>query len=138
MQNIEQIAKLIQQNGGKLYLVGGAIRDEMMGIIPADKDYCVTGLSKDKFQNIFPEAKIQGKDFPVFILNGQEFALARKERKMGLGHKAFDFLADETITIEEDLARRDITINSMAQDVLTKEIIDPFGGVQDIKKETDE
>lgn len=133
MQNIEQIAKLIQQNGGKLYLVGGAIRDEIMEITPTDKDYCVTGLRKEKFQNIFPEAKIQGKDFPVFILNGQEFALARKERKAGLGHKAFDFLADETITIEEDLARRDITVNSMAQDVLTKKIIDPFGGIQDIQ-----
>lgn len=136
MQNIIEIAKLIEKNGGRLYLVGGAVRDKLLNLKEShDKDYCITGLSKEKFQELFPEAKIQGKDFPVFILNNQEFALARKERKSGTGHKSFEFLTDETITIEQDLARRDITINSMAQDVLTKKLIDPFGGQQDLKKE---
>lgn len=136
MQNIIEIAKLIEKNGGRLYLVGGAVRDKLLNLKEShDKDYCITGLSKEKFQELFPEAKIQGKDFPVFILNNQEFALARKERKSGTGHKSFEFLTDETIRIEEDLARRDITINSMAQDVLTKKLIDPFGGQQDLKKE---
>ncbi len=133
MQNIEQIAKIIENNGGRLYLVGGALRDKLMGLKEMDKDYCITGLSKQKFQSLFPNAKIQGKDFPVFILNNQEFALARKEKKLGVGHKDFEFLANETITIEEELARRDVTINSIAEDVLTKQVIDPFEGRKDIK-----
>lgn len=132
MQKIEEIAKIIEKNGGKLYLVGGALRDKCMGLKPNDEDYCVTGMNKETFQTLFPEAKIQGKDFPVFILNGKEFALARKETKSGQGHKAFEFLADETICIEEDLARRDVTVNSMAEEVLTKELIDPFHGKEDI------
>ena len=134
MQKIEEIAKIIEENGGRLYLVGGAIRDRILGIEQeTDKDYCVTGFSKEKFQNIFPKAKIQGKDFPVFILENQEFALARKERKTGIGHKKFQFLVDENISIEEDLARRDVTINSIAEDVLAQEIIDPFNGREDIR-----
>lgn len=133
MLDILQIANKIKNEGGTLYLVGGAIRNKLLNIPITDEDYCVTGFSKEKFQKVFPEAKIQGKDFPVFIIENKEFALARKERKSGVGHKAFEFLADENITIEEDLARRDLTINSIAQNVLTKELIDPFGGVQDIK-----
>ncbi len=134
MQKIEKIAKIIEENGGRLYLVGGAIRDRILGIEQEkDKDYCVTGFSQEKFQNLFPNAKIQGKDFPVFILENQEFALARKERKTGIGHKKFEFLVDENISIEEDLARRDLTINSIAENVLTKELIDPFDGKKDIQ-----
>ena len=131
---IIQIAKKIEQAGGRLYLVGGALRDKLRGVMPIDEDYCVTGFTVEKFQNLFPEAKIQGKDFPVFILEGKEIALARKERKIGKGHKAFSFATDETISIQEDLARRDITINSIAQDILTKEIIDPYGGKNDLDK----
>ena len=132
MQEIEEIAKIIRQNGGKLYLVGGAIRNRLLKKEAIDEDYCVTGLTKEKFQELFKDAKIQGKDFPVFILEGKEFALARKERKNGKGHKDFEFNTDINITIEEDLKRRDITINSIAQDVLTKEIIDPFNGIEDL------
>ena len=134
MYKIGKIAKIIEENGGKLYLVGGAIRDKLLNLKKEhDRDYCVTGFSKEKFQDLFSEAKIQGKDFPVFILENQEFALARKERKSGIGHKEFEFLADESVSIEEDLARRDLTINSIAEDVLTKEIIDPFNGRKDIQ-----
>lgn len=131
---MQEIAKKIEKAGGRLYLVGGALRDKLLHIEKEDEDYCVTGLSLEKFQALFPDSKIQGKDFPVFILNQKEIALARKERKIGKGHKAFSFLTDETITIEQDLARRDITINSMAQDVLTKKVIDPFGGQNDLKR----
>lgn len=130
---IKEIAKKIQKAGGTLYLVGGAIRNQLLNLPITDEDYCVTGLDVQKFQAIFPNAKIQGKDFPVFILEGHEFALARKERKTGKGHKQFEFMADETITIEEDLARRDVTINSIAQEVLSKKIIDPFHGKSDIE-----
>lgn len=126
MNGMLEVAHKIEQSGGKLYLVGGAIRNELLEIPVTDEDYCVTGLTKEQFQNIFPEAKIQGKDFPVFILKNTEFALARKERKTGKGHKEFEFIANPEITIQEDLARRDLTINSIAKNVLTGEIIDPF------------
>lgn len=131
--DIEKIAKVIEKNGGKLYLVGGAIRDEIMGKEIYDKDYCVIGISKEKFIDLFPEANIRGKAFEVFDIEGTEFALARKERKVGLGHKEFEIETGENITIEEDLARRDITINSIAKDVLTGKIIDPFNGKKDIE-----
>ncbi|MCI9087765.1 MAG: HD domain-containing protein [Clostridia bacterium] len=131
---MQEVAQKIKQAGGTLYLVGGAIRDRLLNLPVTDKDYCVTGLTKGKFQTLFPEAKIQGKDFPVFILNQTEIALARKERKIGKGHKEFEFLTSPEINIEEDLARRDLTINSIAQDILTGEIIDPFQGREDIKK----
>ncbi len=133
MLSISEIAEKIKNEGGTLYLVGGAIRNKYLHLPITDEDYCITGLSKEKFKMLFPEAKLQGKDFPVFILNNKEFALARKERKSGVGHKAFQFFADESVTIEQDLARRDVTINSIAQNVLTGEIIDPFGGIEDIK-----
>ena len=115
-----EIAQKIKQAGGTLYLVGGAIRNHLLNMPVIDKDYCVIGLSQEQFQTLFPEAKIQGKDFPVFILNQTEIALARKERKIGKGHKEFEFLTSPDITIKEDLARRDLTINSIAQYVLTE------------------
>ena len=134
MKSIIEIATKIKDNGGKLFLVGGAIRDELLRIENHDEDYCVTGISFDEFKYLFPEANIRGKDFPVFDIDGKEFAIARKERKIGIGHNSFDIETDKTISIEEDLARRDITINAIAKDVLTKEIIDPYGGKKDLEK----
>lgn len=130
---ILEIANKIKQAGGTLYLVGGAIRDKLIGRKNDDEDYCVVGLSKQEFKKLFPKAKTRGKDFEVFDLENYEFALARIERKIGVGHKEFKIEANKTITIEQDLARRDITINSIAQDVVTKEIIDPYGGQEDIQ-----
>ena len=124
--DIEKIAKIIKQNGGNTYLVGGAVRDAILGKSIKDEDYCVTGINGQKFLELFPEAHIRGKSFQVFDLEHKEFALARKEVKTGEGHKEFLIETSEKITIEEDLRRRDITINSIAQDILTKEIIDPF------------
>ncbi len=129
---IIEIANKIKENGGNLYLVGGAIRDELLGIESHDNDYSVTGLSFDEFKEIFPNAHIRGKDFPVFIINDSEFAIARRERKIGLGHNSFDICTDKSITIEEDLLRRDITINAIAKEVLTGKIIDPFSGIDDL------
>ena len=128
-----RIANKIKSIGGKLYLVGGAVRDELMGIYPQDKDYCVTGISKEDIIKSFPEAKIVGKDFPVYIIDGCEVALARKEHKIANGYKGFEVETSKEINIVEDLKRRDITINAIAKDILTEEIIDPFGGIQDIK-----
>ena len=133
MDNIIEIANKIKSNGGNVYLVGGAIRDKLLGIVNHDEDYCVTGLSFDEFRELFPEAYVRGKDFPVFSIGNKEFAIARKERKIGIGHNSFDVEIDKKITIEEDLERRDITINAIAKEVLTDKIIDPFGGREDLK-----
>ena len=83
---IEDIAKIIEQNGGRLYLVGGAVRDSLLNRPIYDEDYCVVGIEKDKFIKIFPEAISRGKSFEVFDLYGKEFALARTEKKTGKGH----------------------------------------------------
>ncbi|MBQ9267345.1 MAG: HD domain-containing protein [Clostridia bacterium] len=131
--SFEKIAEMIANSGGRMYLVGGAVRDKMLKKETHDMDFCVTGLSVEEFASLFPEARVQGKDFPVFIINGCEFALARKERKVGEKHTDFEILADKSITIEEDLSRRDLTVNAMAMDVLTKELIDPFNGAKDIE-----
>ena len=132
--DIINIAKRIQENGGCLYLVGGAVRDEILGIKNHDEDYCVEGLSDEEFIRLFPKAVSRGKFFKVFDLNGKEFALARTERKRGKGHKQFEITTNKNITIYEDLKRRDLTINSIAKNVLTNEIIDPFDGIGDLKR----
>ena len=133
MENIKLIANKIKQGGGNLYLVGGAVRDELLGKEVHDRDYCVTGISSEEFQKLFPDAHIRGKAFAVFDIDGNEFAIARTESKQGTGHKEFEINANPEITIEQDLARRDITINAIAKEVLTEEIIDPFKGREDIK-----
>lgn len=133
---IIEIAKRIEQTGGRLYAVGGAVRDKIIGKENKDEDYCVTGITKADFIQIFPEAKYQGKFFGVFILENKEFAIARTEEKTGIGHKKFTVETNKNITIEEDLKRRDITVNAIAQDVLTGKIIDPYHGVKDIKNRT--
>lgn len=131
--DIMKMAKMIKNAGGCLYLVGGAVRNEIMGKTIVDEDYCVVGISQEVFQKLFPKAILRGKDFSVYDIDGKEFALARRERKSGTGHKQFEIETDKNILIEEDLSRRDITINSIAKNVLTGEIIDPYGGQQDIK-----
>ena len=131
--DIIEIAHVIKQNGGRLYLVGGAVRDSLLNRPIYDEDYCVVGIERDKFIELFPKSILRGKSFEVFDLEGKEFALARTEKKIGKGHKNFEITTGKNITIEEDLKRRDITINAVAKDVLTNEMIDPFDGVKDIK-----
>ena len=130
---ISEIATKINNIGGRLYMVGGAVRDKLLNIMPKDYDFCVTGLTKEKFIETFPNSNIRGKNFPVFDMEGFEFALARTEKKIGKGYKGFEILANDKISIEQDLKRRDVTINSIAIDVLTGEIIDPFGGRKDLE-----
>lgn len=90
-------------------------------------------MTQEQFLKLFPRSKIIGKAFPVFELEGKEFALARTEKKVDKGHKGFEVITKKQITIEEDLKRRDITINSIAQKVLTKELIDPYKGIRDLQ-----
>ena len=123
--------------GGKAYLVGGAVRDKIRGVNAHDRDYCVTGLTENQLIKIFPAAQKFGKSFPVYSIeiDGKncEVALARTEKKVGTGYRGFKVKFDPSVTIEQDLFRRDTTINAMAIDILSGELIDPFGGKIDVE-----
>ena len=131
-----EFAKKISDVGGNAYLVGGAVRDMIRGVEPHDKDYCLTGMTADGFRKIFPAAQKFGKSFPVYSveIDGKncEVALARTERKVGRGYRGFKVNFDSSVTIEDDLFRRDTTINAMAIDILSKKLIDPFNGYDDV------
>ncbi|CAM3605933.1 multifunctional CCA tRNA nucleotidyl transferase/2'3'-cyclic phosphodiesterase/2'nucleotidase/phosphatase [Paraphotobacterium marinum] len=116
----------------KIYLVGGAVRDQLLGLIPKDNDYVVVGSSPNEM--LKKGFKKVGKFFPVFInpQTGNEYALARKEIKKGKGHQGFRVIFSKDISLEEDLLRRDLTINAIAEDELGTKI-DPFGGLSDLK-----
>ncbi|MBR5914474.1 MAG: HD domain-containing protein [Selenomonadaceae bacterium] len=133
----KEFAEKIFNEGGRAYLVGGAVRDKIRGIKPHDKDYCLTGMTEEQLRKIFPAAQKFGKSFPVYSvdIDGKhcEVALARTERKVGRGYRGFKVNFDSTVTIEDDLFRRDTTINAMAIDILSGELIDPFGGYDDVK-----
>ncbi len=131
--DIKKIAQIISNNNGVLYLVGGCVRDIILDIPPQDLDFCVVGMDSKKFETLFPTAIKQGKNFPVYVIKGYEFALARKEIKSGIKHTDFDFITTSNITINDDLLRRDLTINSIAVNVLTADIVDPLCGINDIK-----
>lgn len=130
-------AEKVAANGGRVYRVGECVRDSLMGLPPKEISLCVIGMVKKNFKILFPEVEEQTKSFPVFrlLIDGRkcQVAFARTERKVGGGHKGFKVSSNPKITIEEDLSRRDTTINSIATDCLTGEIIDPFNGGQDIK-----
>ena len=116
----------------KIYEVGGAVRDALLNVEAKDKDWVVVGSSPEEmaakgFRPI-------GKDFPVFLHpeTNEEYALARTEKKSGQGYHGFNFYFGKEVTLEEDLSRRDLTINAMAKDDDGK-IIDPFGGRKDLE-----
>ena len=125
-------AKKIESLGGTAYLVGGAVRDNFRNVKAHDNDYCITGLDEKIFAENFPKAPKFGKNFPVYSVSigGKmcEVAFARTERKISAGYKGFAVNFNKNVTIEEDLFRRDTTINAMAVKILTGELIDPFGG----------
>lgn len=117
----------------KVYLVGGCVRDKLLGLTPKDFDYVVVGATPE--QMLALGYKQVGADFPVFLDDeGVEYALARTERKSGTGYNGFVCDFNPTTTLEDDLRRRDLTINAMALDPDTNEIIDPFGGQEDLKR----
>ncbi|MDZ4814209.1 MAG: multifunctional CCA tRNA nucleotidyl transferase/2'3'-cyclic phosphodiesterase/2'nucleotidase/phosphatase, partial [Pseudomonadota bacterium] len=115
----------------KTFLVGGAVRDRLLGRAVKDRDFVVVGetpasMRERGFRSV-------GKDFPVFLHpdSHEEYALARTERKTGPGYHGFAFAADANVTLEEDLARRDLTINAMAQNG-DGQLVDPYGGARDL------
>ncbi|GAB3358936.1 multifunctional CCA addition/repair protein [Lysobacter tyrosinilyticus] len=116
----------------KTYLVGGAVRDRLLGLDHGDRDYVVVGESQASMEAA--GFKAVGRDFPVFLhpQTGEEYALARTERKSGRGYRGFVVDADPSVTLEEDLQRRDFTINAIAQDE-DGTLVDPFGGERDLE-----
>ena len=115
----------------KIYQVGGSVRDKLLGLPAVDRDYVVVGATVDEMLALGYQPV--GKDFPVFLHRStkEEYALARTERKSGRGYTGFAFQAAPNVTLEEDLLRRDLTINAMAVDA-DGTLIDPYGGAKDI------
>ena len=118
----------------KIYLVGGAVRDRLLQQSPGDHDWVVVGASQAQMEA--QGYKAVGRDFPVFLHpdTGEEYALARTERKSGRGYRGFVVDADPSVTLEEDLQRRDFTINAIACDEASGALVDPYGGVRDIQQ----
>jgi len=116
----------------KIYRVGGSVRDELLGLQVADHDYVVVGSDAEEMARL--GFRPVGKDFPVFLHpeTHEEYALARTERKTARGYKGFSVYAAPEVTLEQDLARRDLTINAIARDEHGN-LIDPYGGARDLK-----
>lgn len=116
----------------KIYRVGGSVRDELLGLPVKDRDYVVVGATPEDMVRL--NYRPVGKDFPVFLhpQSHEEYALARTERKTSRGYKGFEVFASPQVTLEEDLKRRDLTINAIAKDE-SGQIIDPFDGTSDLK-----
>lgn len=127
----------------KMYVVGGAVRDTLLGLCPKDRDYVVVGATPEEMlaTGQFRDQAV-GVDFPVFLHKetGEEYALARIERKTKPGYNGFE-VTTKDVTLEEDLSRRDLTINAMAQPLLDdgrigQDVIDPYGGLSDLATHT--
>lgn len=116
----------------KIYLVGGAVRDQLLGLPIKEQDYVVVGATVEDMLKL--GYRLVGKEFPVFLhpKTGEEYALARTERKINPGYKGFLVDTSPEVTLAEDLKRRDLTINAMAIDLATHQLIDPYGGQHDI------
>ncbi|MDO4987562.1 MAG: HD domain-containing protein [Synergistes sp.] len=134
--NEREFFDVVENAGGTAYLVGGAVRDEIMGRRSSDRDYVVCGIDEEDFRVFLPDAVRVGRIFPVYLadIDGEkcEIAFARKEIKNGTGYKGFAVEYSRETTIYDDLFRRDTTMNSIAKDGNGK-IIDPYGGTRDIK-----
>jgi tRNA nucleotidyltransferase (CCA-adding enzyme) len=115
----------------RIFTVGGAVRDELLGLPVRDRDFVVVGATPETM--LSSGYRPVGKDFPVFLhpVTHEEYALARTERKTGRGYRGFAFHASPEVTLEEDLARRDLTINAIAK-APDGTLIDPFGGAADL------
>jgi tRNA nucleotidyltransferase (CCA-adding enzyme) len=137
MKDYQCFAEAIESADGDAYFVGGYPRDKISLREHHDVDIMVTGLSVEGFLSLFPDIGMVGKEFGVFeiFLDGKrtEVALARAEKKDGVGYKGFLIYSSPEVTVEQDLLRRDLTINSMAIHILSGVVIDPYNGRQDLE-----
>lgn len=134
----EFLAREARAAGGRAYCVGGCVRDALLGVEPKDVDVDIYGLDAEKIERILSKKfrfEIVGKSFGVWILKGLDIdvSMPRTERKTGIGHKAFEIVGDPFLTPKEACARRDFTINAILYDILSGDIIDEFGGMDDLK-----
>ena len=121
---------MFKELSNKTYEVGGSIRNEFLGRKPNDIDFVIE-TTEEEFNKIFPNAKKVGNSFPVYLIEDYEVALTRTERSSGTKYQ--DFIVDKIgVSIEEDLSRRDISINSIARNYITGELVDPYNGIDDI------
>jgi tRNA nucleotidyltransferase (CCA-adding enzyme) len=118
----------------KTYLVGGAVRDELLGLPVHERDWVVVGARPEELTDL--GYKPVGRDFPVFLhpQTGEEHALARTERKTGPGYRGFETRFSPDVTLEQDLERRDLTINAIAKDLDSGTLVDPFQGQRDLQE----
>lgn len=137
----KEFVRCVREAKGRVAIVGGWVRDSLRGASPKDKDYVVAGLDAKRFCMCFPDARQVGRSFPVFLLDvdgrSSEIALARTERKTGTGYLGFAVHSDAGVTLEDDLSRRDTTMNAMATELFSDgtppRLIDLFGGEEDVK-----
>lgn len=139
LKQIDSLAHKIKRNGGRAMLVGGCVRDELMGIEPKDFDLEIYGIEPKKLKEIlesFGRVDAVGEAFTVYKI-GQDIdvALPRRERKVGRGHKGFEVEGDPEMSFEEAAKRRDFTINAIMKDALTGEIVDCYNGQKDIENQ---
>jgi tRNA nucleotidyltransferase (CCA-adding enzyme) len=135
---VQAFARAIEGAGGKALLVGGIVRDGLLGLPSKDVDFEIFGLPMEKVQEVlsrFGNVKEVGEQFGVLMIQDLDWdvALPRREQKTGEGHRGFDVVPDPTMSIEDAARRRDFTINSMSMDPLTGEVIDPLNGIADLK-----
>jgi tRNA nucleotidyltransferase (CCA-adding enzyme) len=133
-----EIAEYVSRAGGRTFYVGGFVRDRILGIDNKDVDIEVHGIAPEELFTILEkvgEPLAYGKSFGVFALKGEDIdiAMPRRERAVGKGHRDFEIDVDPFIGTEQAARRRDFTMNALMEDVLTGEIIDHFGGQQDLK-----
>lgn len=136
MVNITTSRGIVSDDNVKIYLVGGAVRDLLLNKTPKDNDFVIVGADSSfarRLQSIGFEQV--GADFPVYLHpdTKEEFAFARQERKVGKGYAGFESITSPELTIEDDLIRRDLTVNSMAIDLENDQLIDPFNGQLDLQ-----
>ena len=132
----EEFVRALRDIGARVFRVGGCVRDHFRGARAKDVDYVVTGIAEEKFCALFPRAEKIGRAFPVYHVRvdgvRREVAFARQERKTGTGYRGFDVTFDPSVTIEEDLDRRDTRMNAMAIELPKGMLLDPYGGRADI------
>ena len=139
METVREVAEIVRNAGGRALLVGGCVRDGLLGGEPKDFDMECFGISSADLQKALSERfelDLVGVSFGVIKLHGHDIDVAtpRRETKLGLGHRAFEMECDPSLTIEEASARRDFTINAIYRDPLTDEILDPWDGRGDLGK----
>lgn len=136
--SIRRLAKLVNGSDGRAMLVGGCVRDQLMGVEPKDWDVEVYGVEPKKLRELldeFGDVNVVGEAFTVYKVGTDlDVSLPRRERKVARGHRGFVVEGDPSMSFEEACSRRDFTVNAILQDPLTGEIVDPFNGREDIDK----